>query len=43
MDVDIHREHEHYVVYIQGEFYCSVDTFAEAAEEVRNYSEQLAS
>lgn len=41
MDVDIHRVREHYEIYIQGKFYCSADTFAEAAEEIENYSKEL--
>lgn len=35
MDIDIKRDHEHYVVYINGEFYCTADTFDEAIREIQ--------
>lgn len=38
MDIDIHKAHEHYEVYIQGKFYCSADTLEEAIEEIEEYS-----
>ena len=33
-EIDIKRDREHYVVYIDGEFYCTADTYAEALKEV---------
>ena len=41
MDVDIHKVHEHYEIYIQSKFYCSADNMKEVAEEMENYSKQL--
>ena len=31
----IEHEHGHYVVYLDGVFYCSADTYGEALEEIR--------
>lgn len=33
--IDIICEYGHYVVYINGKFYCSADTHIEAVEELR--------
>lgn len=33
--IDIKSEYGHYVVYINGKFYCSADTHLEAVEELR--------
>lgn len=40
MEVDscvIKRNHDHYELYINGRFYCSADTYAEAAHELELY------
>lgn len=37
MNVDIKRNHEHFDVYIDGQFYCSADDETEAAMEIQNY------
>ena len=34
MNVKIIHERGHYAVYVDGEFYCTADTYAEAAREV---------
>lgn len=34
MNVQIAHEYGHYVVYVDGEFYCTADTYAEAVREV---------
>lgn len=34
VDVDIRHEGDHYVVYVDGNFYCSADTHYEAAGEL---------
>lgn len=34
MTYDIKREREHFVVYIDGNFYCSADSFREATKEI---------
>ena len=36
--ISIRHEGNHYVVRIDGEFYCSTDTFGEAVREVNNMS-----
>lgn len=36
MDYRIFEKHGHYEVHIDGEFYCSADTIAEALHEVVN-------
>lgn len=33
-DVNIQREGNHYVAYVNGEFYCSADTHLEAVQEL---------
>lgn len=33
-EVDIRREYGHYVVYVDGEFFCSADTHYEAIKEL---------
>ena len=33
MEVNIRYEHNHYTVYINGEFYCKTNTHIEAAME----------
>ena len=37
MSFDIVAVHEHYEVYINGEFYCSADTASEAARDVKEF------
>lgn len=37
MTYKIKREREHFVVYINGKFYCSADNEKEAAKELENY------
>ena len=37
VDYDIVRDREHYVVYIDGVFFCTADKVSEAAEEVESY------
>lgn len=40
MDVDscvIKRANEHFEVYVNGRFYCSADTYTEAARELELY------
>ena len=37
MSYKIVRDREHLVVYIEGKFYCTVDNWKEAEEEIRNY------
>lgn len=37
MTYEIKREREHFVVYINGNFYCSADDEKEAATEIENY------
>lgn len=34
MEIKIVHEHGHYVAYVNGKFYCTADTYAEAAKEV---------
>ena len=34
MIVRIVRDRDHYVVYINGKFYCTADTYREAVQEV---------
>lgn len=34
---EICHEREHYVVYINGVFYCSADTYGEATNEIEMY------
>lgn len=36
MDYQIVSNHGHYEVYIDGKFFCSADTIAEAMHEVTN-------
>lgn len=36
MSYKIVEKYGHYEVYIDGEFYCSVDTKTEAVHEIRN-------
>ena len=31
----------HYEVYINGNFYCSVDTYTEAIREIENYEKEV--
>ena len=33
-DVDIRHEADHYAAYVNGEFYCSADTYFEAVQEL---------
>ena len=37
MMYNIKRKYDHYEVYINGKFYCSVDTPEEAAREIEDY------
>lgn len=37
----IKHEGDHYSVYINGEFFCSADTFYEAAKELEEYAISL--
>jgi hypothetical protein len=37
IDYDIIEDREHYVVYIEGRFFCTSDKISEAAEEIENY------
>ena len=37
VDYDIVKDREHYVVYIEGKFFCTADKLSEAAEEVEDY------
>lgn len=39
-DYEIKRVKEHYELYIDGVFYCSADTFMEAAEELEKLREK---
>ena len=36
-EFEIKRDYDHYVVYINGNFYCTADSYDEAVEEVNNY------
>lgn len=40
MRYDIKRDREHYVVYINGEFYCTADKQNEAAKEIEEYMKE---
>lgn len=33
--IDIKQEYGHYVVYVNGKFYCSADTYLEAVNELQ--------
>lgn len=33
-NVDIRHEADHYAAYVNGEFYCSTDTYFEAVQEL---------
>lgn len=33
-DVEIKRERDHYIVYVDGEFFCTADTHLEAVQEL---------
>ena len=33
-NVDIRHEAGHYIAYVNGEFYCSADTYFEAVQEL---------
>lgn len=37
MDYEVKRVHEHFEIYINGEFYCTADNMAEVREEIENY------
>lgn len=39
IDFEIIHVAGHYEVYINGDFYCSADTFSEAVSEVENWGE----
>lgn len=34
--IDIRHEQDHYVVYVDGEFFCSADTYIEGVYELRD-------
>ena len=34
--IDIYRERDHYVVRVDGEFFCSADTYQEAIKELHD-------
>ena len=38
MEYDIIRVYDHYEVFINGQFYCSEDTYADAAREIKTLS-----
>ena len=38
MNYEIKPNHEHFDIYIDGHFYCSVDNMAEAREEIEKIS-----
>lgn len=40
MTYKIERNHEHFVVYIDGKFFCTADSKKEAKTEVMNYAEE---
>ena len=40
MTYKIKRQHEHFEVYINGQFYCSADNEREAAMEIENYASE---
>lgn len=40
-DISIRHEGDHYAVYINGEFFCSADTYYEAAKELTDYAVSL--
>lgn len=40
LNYNIKHEHDHYSVYIEGQFYCSADTLVEAATDVEKYIEE---
>lgn len=33
-DVEIKRERDHFIVYVDGEFFCTADTHLEAVQEL---------
>ena len=35
-EVSIIHEGDHYAVYVDGDFYCSADTYHEAVKEIEN-------
>ena len=37
MNFDIKRQKEHFIVYINGKFFCTADNEREAAKEIREY------
>jgi hypothetical protein len=37
VDIRVIHVTGHYEIYVDGEFYCSVDSLAEAREEVKNW------
>ena len=36
----VRKDGDHYRVWIDGEFFCSTDTYTEASKEIREYLEQ---
>ena len=41
MDYDIVPTFGHYEIYINGEFYCSTDTYYEAVREIEDHQELM--
>lgn len=37
MNISIIPDHGHYLVYIDGKFYCTADSVREAEREIENY------
>lgn len=37
MNIEIVPVYEHYEVHVDGEFYCSAETFSEAKQDVEDY------
>ena len=35
LDIDITREKEYWVAYVDGKFFCTADSYSEAEEEVK--------
>lgn len=40
MSYDIIAAKGHYEIFINGDFYCTTDTYLEAEKEVKEYAEQ---
>lgn len=33
-DIDIRKDHEHYIIYVNGEFHCTADDMIEVRKEI---------